>query len=464
MPELTPAQLSIIEAPVDAKFFLRGPAGTGKTMAGVERMRFLLANGIPADQILILTPQRTLQDPYLNVLHSPQAAAGGEATPATVGGLARRMLDLFWPLAAEAAGFTHPDQPPVFLTLETAQYYMAYIVRPHLEEGFFESVAMDRNRLYSQILDNLNKSAAIGFAYTEIGERLTAAWSGDPAQRRVYADAQACASEFRQYCLEHNLLDFSLQLEIFARILWNDTAVRDYLTRSYHHLNYDNAEEDIPVAHDILANWLPEFDSALVIFDDGGGYRRFLGAAPESALELAGLCDETRQLSESFVISEALAHLSNSLAEVIAPADDSLFTFSPKSENESEQEEGKREEVLSLVPTRFFPEMLDSIVKEFRGLLDNGTPPSEIVVLAPYISDALRFSLMDRLRTRGVPVRSHRPSRSLREEPASQCLLTLAALAHPGWNIRPGKFDLAYALIQSIAEMDLVREIGRAHV
>ena len=32
------------------------------------------------------------------------------------------MLDLFWPLAAEAASFAHPEQPPVFLTLETAHH------------------------------------------------------------------------------------------------------------------------------------------------------------------------------------------------------------------------------------------------------------------------------------------------------------------------------------------------------
>ena len=93
-------------------------------------------------------------------------------TPATVGGLARRMVDLFWPLAADKAGFAHPDRPPVFLTLETAQYYMAHIVRPLSDQGYFESVTIDRNRLYSQIIDNLNKSAAVGFPFTEIGSRL----------------------------------------------------------------------------------------------------------------------------------------------------------------------------------------------------------------------------------------------------------------------------------------------------
>jgi hypothetical protein len=78
-------------------------------------------------------------------------------------------------------------------------------------------------------------------------------------------------------------------------------------------------------------------------------------------------------------------------------------------------------------------------------------------VLAPYLPDALRFSLSARLEELEIPWRSHRPSRSLRDEPASHCLLTLAELAHPGWGVRPTKFDVAYALLYAIDGMDLVR-------
>ena len=446
---LTPSQLSLIEAPISSRIFLHGAAGTGKTTASVERLKYLLGNGVSADEILILTPQRTLQDPFLNLIHSPEMAAGGEVTPATIGGLARRMLDIFWPLAADVAGFAHPEKPPVFLTLETAQYYMAYLVRPHLAEGWFESVVMDRNRLCSQILDNLNKSAMIGFPHEEIGERLISAWTGEPAQRRVYMDAQSCASEFRMYCLEHNLLDFSLQLEIFTRILWNDTTVRSYLLRSYQHIIYDNIEEDVPVAHDIMTEWLPECESALLIFDENAGYRKFLGADAESAEGLSDLCNEEIAFTESFVINSGLSYLSNLLDQIIT-------TGQPPPTTPAENEDPRS--VISFITSRFYPELLDDTANEIQRLIhEENIPPAEIVVLAPYLGDALRFSLVNRLDALGIPTRSHRPSRSLREEPASQCLLTLAALAHPSWGIQPAKFDLAYTLVQSIDGMDLVR-------
>ena len=101
--------------------------------------------------------------------------------------------------------------------------------------------------------------------------------------------------------------------------------------------------------------------------------------------------------------------------------------------------------------------MLDWVVEQIAALVDNGTPPGEIVILAPYLGDALRFSLTNRLQAAGIPARSHRPSRALREEPAAQCLLTLAMLAHPHWALLPARFDVAYAFIQAIAGLDLVR-------
>ena len=446
MLDLSSLQQQIVESPLDLRLFVSGPAGTGKTTTGVERMRYLLAQGVPGESILMLTPQRTLQEPYLDLLYSPERSAGGEVTSATMGGLARRIVDLFWPIAAEAAGFANPEQPPIFLSLETSQYYMAHIVRPLLDAGYFESVTIDRNRLYSQVLDNLNKAALVGFPHTQIAERLDVAYYGDPAQRRVYADAQDCANRFREYCLQHNLLDFSLEMEIFANILWPLSQVRDYLTRTYRHLIYDNVEEDNARAHDIIRDWLPDFDSALLLFDPSGGYRYFLGADLETGGALSQLCDQYIETQESFVATETVTYLREGLVKAIDPNFEARVW--------SEKPDGSP---LSIIQSRFYPELLDRVVSEIEAIVSAGIPPAEIVVLAPYLSDALRFSVTNRLEAHNIPWRSHRPSRSLRDEPASHALITFAALAHPHWNVHPPKFDIAYAFMQAIDGLDLVR-------
>jgi hypothetical protein len=435
-------QRQVIESPLDIRLFASGRAGTGKTTVGVERMRHLLAQGVPADSILMITPPRTMQEPYLDLLFSPERQAGGEVTSATIGGLAQRMCDLFWPVAAEAAGFKNPDQPPVFLTLETAQYYMAYLVRPLLEQGYFQSLTIDRNRLYSQIIDNLNKAAVVGFPYTEIGSRMDAAWFGDPGQRRIYQDAQECATLFREYCLDHNLLDFSLQLEIFSNILWPQEQVQGYLKRTYHHLIYDNVEEDAPRAHDIINEWLADFDSALLIYDTDAGYRYFLGGDAVTGYALSETCDERIEFMDSFVSSENIIQLSDMLVSAITQGN-------PENINTDNS--------LEFILKHYYPEMLDAIVSKIQSLIEeDGIPPSEIVVLAPFLSDALRFSITNRLETANIPWRSHRPSRSLRDEPASKTLLTLSALAHPNWNVSPTRFDMTHALMFAL-DTDLIR-------
>jgi hypothetical protein len=457
--DLTPEQLAISEAPLDAKIFLEGPAGCGKTTTGVERMLHLMRAGVPGSDILLVVPQRTLAGPYYQALQTPGVLAGGLVSVVTVGGLARRMLELFWPLVSAQAGFAQPDQPPTFLTLETAQYYMAHLVRPLLEQGYFDSVTIDRNRLYSQILDNLNKAAVVGFPHTEIGQRLNAAWAGDPGQARIYEDAQHCASLFREYCLAHNLLDFSLQMGIFLRHLWPLALCRDYLLSTYQHLIVDNTEEDTPAAHDLLLSWLPHYSSTLIIYDRDAGYRRFLGADPESAYRLKDQCPQQISFDRSFVTSAALQRLGLVLVDALyyrsVPAKEEGQLSSPTSTSEGTH---SPLDAIGYQNHHFFPQMMDWVAAQIAYLVqEEGIPPREIAVLAPFLSDALRFALTNRLEGYGLPVRSHRPSRSLREEPAVRCLMTLAALAHPEWELAPAKSDLVYALLQAISGLDLVR-------
>jgi len=450
-------QRALIERPIENRIFLEGPAGTGKTTAGVGRLLHLLDSRVRARAILVLVPQRTLATPYYEALRCPTVRAGGQVTISTVGGLAQQAVDLFWPLIAEEAGFGQPDQPPTFLTLETAQYYMARLVRPLLDQGYFETVTINRNRLYSQIIDNLNKAAVVGFPHTQIGQRLKAAWGGELSQRRIYDEAQACAIRFRKYCLAHNLLDFSLQVEVFINHLWSHPLCRDYLLTRYTHLIVDNVEEDTPVAHDLLSEWLPHCQSALLIYDREAGYRRFLGADPQNAYTLKQLCQEEAAsltevaFTESYVTSPDLRAFGNQLARSFnRPAEAPL--------PEAGMGSGDVRAALAYEYHRYHPQMLDWVASEIAGLVhEQDVPPGEIVVLAPFLTDALRFSLMNRLELLGVPARSHRPSRALREEPATQCLLTLAAIAHPQWGICPSRFDVAYALMQAIDGLDLVR-------
>lgn len=450
--------------------FLTGPAGTGKTTQAVARLRNLLADHVPGHNILVLVSQSTLAGPYRDLLRDPGLPGAAAVDILTFSGLALQTIDLFWPLVAAPAGFGRPQARPVFLTIETAQYYLHQVIEPLLHQGYFDPnvvpITISLPRLMSQILDNLNKAALIGLPHTEVGARLAASLAVEPSSRAALEHTQVCVNEFRAFCLARNLLDFSLRIETFRRYLWPVEGICQYLTGRYRHLIVDNIEEDNPFAHAMLREWLPHTESALLVNDEDAGYRIFLGANWRTAQSLASLADETIHLTDSQVapadmlaLGEQLSHILN--GRISESANQPVTNETPQRKNRKSQIVNRKSpdprRVITFQQERFYPQMIEWTIERIAALLAEGVSPAEIVVLAPFVSDALRFSFTQRMAQRGLPARSHRPSRPLSEEPAAKTVLTLARLAFPEMGLLPEPFDVAQALSQAIADLDLIR-------
>ncbi len=65
------------------------------------------------------------------------------------------------------------------------------------------------------------------------------------------------------------MLDFSLQLRFLPNSFGRSQPC-ELIARTYHHLIYDTLR-GYSVAHDLIAEMLPEMQSALLIYDQGGG-------------------------------------------------------------------------------------------------------------------------------------------------------------------------------------------------
>jgi len=454
---LTKDQERIVASPVESKIFLSGAAGTGKTTVGVHRLRNLINSGVSAHSILVLVPQKRLALPYYAEIRNPRRKAGAEITVATIGSLSRQIVNLFWPLSTGQLSQRDPYRRPIFLSQELIQYLMFKILEPEIEQkDYFNSVTITRTRLFGQIADNLNKSSLVGFPHTSIGQRLKTALPGDQERLHIFDDAQTCANLFRDYCAQNRLLDFSLQLSLFTDQLWKLEVPRRYLTRRYTHIIADNIEEDTPATHSLLRGWLPSCKSALLIYDNDAGYRRFLGADELSALELQERCTIKVALEKSRVMTAPVEALLSELRELMTGEEEASAKPSARL---------KAQQAIALTPTaqsRFHTQMIDWVADSTASLVhDKGVKPGKIVILAPLLSDSLRFSLVTRLEERGILTYTLRPSRPLHAEPAVRALIALAKLAHPGWKIESKyqvkKFDVVQMLISVIGEMDLAR-------
>src|SRR5437763_312333 len=139
---------------LNTKTFLEGPAGSGKTTYATGYLTRLLEAGIAPDRILILVPQVTLARPYQLAVHE-SPVAGGTVDILTIAGIARRAVEIYWPLVGPAMSFGDPGKEPTFLNIESAQYFMARFAGDAVRAGMFAGVNMSPQRIVSQTLDNL---------------------------------------------------------------------------------------------------------------------------------------------------------------------------------------------------------------------------------------------------------------------------------------------------------------------
>ncbi len=432
------------------RLFLEGPAGTGKTTYAIEYLHRLLQEGVRPESILVLVPQRTLGRPYQLAAVNPNWPDASGVDVVTFGGLARRGIQLFWPEIATSAGFSNAvGYEPIFLTIETAQYYMARFIDRAVDQALFDSINVARPRLIAQALDNLSKAAINEFSLDDVALRLSRAWSGHSSRLAIYQTWLEIAREFRQHCLDNNLLDFSLQLDVFNDHLLDNSLYRSYLSQTYRHLIADNLEENFPVTLDFIEARMPELESTLLVMDSDAGYRVFLGAEPLQAAELQTSCDSHELWMASHVQSESLQSLSAALENVFA--DDDLDNVALPELDPSPMA------AFAYDFRTFYPQMLNWACDEAVRLVESGIEPRQIVLLAPYLNDSLRFTVMNRLQAAGIPVVSHRPSRAIRDEPAARAMLTLMALVNQPADQLPPAPDIADALVQAIANLDPIR-------
>ena len=242
------------------KIFLSGPFGSGKSTQAIARVRWLLAQErIRGDDLLVLAPQRTLAQPYYDALRSASMPPGSQPHVTTLASLIRNAVELYWPLIKDDAGFADTQREPTFLTLETSQYHMARFVDGALGRGELDGVRIERNRVISQVLDNLNKAALNQMSIEQSYQRLELAVPpGEQLVARLNAlrAALRVSEEFRQLCLQETLLDFSLQVQIFNEQILEKEWSRTHLHRRYRHLIYDNIEEDTWTAHRFVQGWM----------------------------------------------------------------------------------------------------------------------------------------------------------------------------------------------------------------
>jgi len=425
--------------------FCEGIPGTGKTTAALAYLENLAYDPGSNSEILILTPQRSLGDVFRYAFENHNQQPYKPITVTTYAGISRQMVRLFWPLIAGHGIFANKDVEPTFLSIETTIYHLNKLITPLIDEGYFNSITIERHLLLSQIIDNLNKSSLVGIPLSEITFKLLKSSVAPERVSESLSQTQHCMDLFRAYCLQHTLVDYSLQIDLFKTVIQNHPLFQEYFFSKYQHLIVDNVEEETPVAHDSLIAWIPNFLTSLVIKNSDSGYRYFLGADPVSADRLKASAGKTYYFDDQFVTSPLL--------------ENSRYWLSCSLNKKKELSDRKISTADIYMLEHTYPhEQVEAIASEISTLVnDQNIDPSKIVILAPYVTDSIQYFFQSHFDRLSIPFKSVRPSTPLSDEPIIKDLFTISKIAHPEWGLTVNTQDIALMLSDFIDELDYVR-------
>ncbi len=397
--------------------------------------------------VTLLVPSRYALRRLRRRLEGTKPVAHSPFRLVTFAGLMMEAVALAWPALAAKAGYPAPVPMPRFLNLESAQHLLAPEVQERAIHGQFEAATQHHspgnNRLLSQLLDNLSKAAMYGYSLEEAYLRLARAVPpGRFQEGRLEAlrTALRVSRKFRRSCLQQNLVSIDLLYTLFRLLLQDPPLTEALLLERCRHLIAFECEELDYACHRFLIQIIPQTDSSLCLADPNGGFRYFLGAYPQGLPRLAEVSELAFALTDPPAAGRTVMarRLARGLFGETSPLPGPVRTRASIEVVRSSPLDacrGTMQEYFDISHHEHFADTLTWTADTVAALVRGGLPPRQVVLLAPVVGNALRFTLEQKLRRRGLEMFTHRPSRMLKDEPAVQALVALACLAHPHWRL-----------------------------
>ena len=307
-PDRSASQISrkaLNEAQYEAVTTVSGPvlviagAGSGKTRTLVYRLAHLVEQGVPPEQILLLTftrkaAQEMLHRASLLLDDSCRRVMGG-----TFHATANLLLRRYCRHLGYAANFTILDQSDA--------EGIVNLLKSSLNLGGENKRFPSKRVVVSILSKSVNKGLGI--------EALVEAEYGH--FHDFVGDLQTIAHHYQRFKLEHSLMDYDDLLVNWRRILEEFPEVHAELANRFSHIMVDEYQDTNPIQAAIVRLMAARHNNVMVVGDDSQSIYSFRGADFRNIMDFPKLFPETRliRLEENYRSTQKILDLTNAIIE-----------------------------------------------------------------------------------------------------------------------------------------------------
>ena len=350
---LNPAQLEAVTHG-DGPLLVIAGAGTGKTRTLVCRLAYLIAGGVAAENILLLTFTRKAAEEMIE----RATAMVGEHSSALFGGTFHSVANVLLRRYARWIGY---DSGFIITDRGDAEG-IVNLLRSSLNLGGSGRKFPSRRMVVNIISRAVNRCVSIAAVIEEQYPHLL----------EFQQDIEALAEHYRRFKRDHQLMDYDDLLVNLRDLLRDFPEVREEVSGRFTHLLVDEYQDTNPVQDEIVRLIAAPRNNVMVVGDDAQSIYSFRGADFSNILRFPDNFPGAAvvRLEENYRSTGRILDLGNA---VISRAGEGFRKnlFSRLGEGE----------LPVLAPQANETAQAGYVAREIKKLVEQGTRPEEIAVL-----------------------------------------------------------------------------------
>ena len=271
-------------------------------------------------------------------------------------------------------------------------------------------------RLVRQTLDLMQLAGASGIPTEDISIILQEGLVGFELDRENKSYLWQRMSEllliWQKWCLERGLLTYGLIYELYWRYLLPDPQYRLHLQKRYRAIFADDVDDYPAIARDLFEVMLDRGAFAVFTHNPNGKIRLGLNADPDY---LAGLASRCHQKQLDFSPHSLASKFADTAVELVAQT--AYFVEAPDS----------IQSLQTISRAELLRQTAEIIVD---AVYNQQVQPADIAIIAPGLDEIARYSLIQILSAKNIPIAPLNEQRPLISSPLVRSLLTLLGLVY----------------------------------